>query len=1024
MRTRNSYFPNSSSATIPRRQNKRRTPNVVQPELRTIVQMADNHTMEKLLQVPTEGYGKAIVIPKINADHFEIKTNLLDVPNDVIKLMMFPYSLEGNARVWYDKEPPNSILTWENLVNKFVNQFFPPSKTTHLKNEISRFTQRFEETFGEAWERFKKMLRTRTPNIVEPELRTIIEIADNRAMEELLQAPTKGYGEAIVISEINADHFEIKTNLLQLVQANPYHGFERENPHTHINSFKRITSTLKFRDVPNDVIKLMMFSYSLEGNDRVWYDKEPPDSILTWEDLVNKFVNQFFPPSKTTHLKNEISHFTQRFKETFGEAWERLKEMLIVNQPSFCVAMGTYNQVAPQNHASNFMAPPGFAPVQNGQNMFNQKKGQGNNFNQGNNFQPFQVPNQGFQQGFSNEFLSYKEVNDQMMRNMKNQINSLKGEFKNEIQNTMKTQQIVLMEQQNAFQNNLQNMLSGFFRINPQLWTLPKPNIPYPSRLNDQNLREKAMNQMEKFFQIFQDLHFDISFADALILMPKFASTIKSLLTNKDKLFELAKVSLNENCSAMLLKKLPKKIGDPDKFLIPCDFPRMDVCHALADLDASINLMPLSIWKKLSLPELTPTRMTLELADRSITRPKGVAEDVFVKVGKFHFPADFVVVDFEADPRIPLILGRSFLRTGHALNVIYGEETTLQVNDEAVTFNLNQTTRYSSTYDDFSVKRIDIIDVAREDDFILEEIDACLKDESVSPEIDHADYDLEGDICLIEKLLNNDPFQLHLMYLKQGEVVKAKSSIKEPSSLKSDKSHKRAIAWKIIDIKGIDPRFYTHKILIEEDYKPVVQSQRRVNPKIHEVIKKEVIKLLDAGMIYPISDSSWVSPIHCVPKKGGITVVENKNNELIPTWLVTGWRVCIDYKKLNDATRKDHFLLPFIDQMLERLAENEFYCFLDGFFGYFQIPINPPDQEKTTFTCPYGIFAYRRLPFGLCNALGTFQRCMMAIFHDMIEKTMEVFMDDFLVFGDSFSSCLSHLDTMLQRYEDINLVLN
>nr|GFA42442.1 reverse transcriptase domain-containing protein [Tanacetum cinerariifolium] len=159
----------------------------------------------------------------------------------------------------------------------------------------------------------------------------------------------------------------------------------------------------------------------------------------------------------------------------------------------------------------------------------------------------------------------------------------------------------------------------------------PKPTIPYTSRLNDQKLREKATNQMEKFFQIFHDLHFDISFADALLLMPKFASTIKSLLMNKDKLFELEKVPLNENCSAMLFKKLPEKLGDPDKFLIPCDFPGIDVCHALADIGASINLMPLSIWKKLSLPELTPTRMTLELADRSITRPKGVSKYVLSK---------------------------------------------------------------------------------------------------------------------------------------------------------------------------------------------------------------------------------------------------------------------------------------------------------------------------------------------------------------------------------------------------------
>nr|GEW99694.1 reverse transcriptase domain-containing protein [Tanacetum cinerariifolium] len=220
---------------------------------------------------------------------------------------------------------------------------------------------------------------------------------------------------------------------------------------------------------------------------------------------------------------------------------------------------------------------------------------------------------------------------------------------------------------------------------------------------------------MEKFFQIFQDLHFDISFVNALLSMQKFASTIKSLLTNKDKLFELAKIPLNENCLVMLLKKLPEKLGDPGKFLIPCDFLGMDVYHALADLGASINLMHLSFWKKLSLPELTPTWMTLELADRSITRPEGVAEDVFVKVEKFYFPTDFVVVDFEADPRVPLILGRSFLRTGRALIDVYGKEIAFRVNDEAVTFNLNQSTRYSSIYDDLSVNRIDIIDVARKE---------------------------------------------------------------------------------------------------------------------------------------------------------------------------------------------------------------------------------------------------------------------------------------------------------------------
>ncbi|GJR50425.1 reverse transcriptase domain-containing protein [Tanacetum coccineum] len=257
--------------------------------------------------------------------------------------------------------------------------------------------------------------------------------------------------------------------------------------------------------------------------------------------------------------------------------------------------------------------------------------------------------------------------------------------------------------------------------------------------------------------------------------------------------------------------------------------------------------------------------------------------------------------------------------------------------------------------------------------------------------------------------------------IPKPDVPKSLKNDEKDALLKVLKSHKGAIAWKITDIKGIDPRFCTHKILMEDDYKPTVQSQRRVNPKIHEVIKKEVLKLLDAGMIYPIFDSPWVSPVHCVPKKGGITVVANEENELISTRLVTGWRVCD--RKLNEATRKDHFPLPFMDQMIERLAGNEFYYFLDGFSRYFQILIDPQDQEKTTFTCPYGTFAYRRMSFRLCNATGTFQRCMMAIFHDMIEKTMELFMDDFLIFRDSFDSCLSNLEKMLKRCEDKNLVL-
>ncbi|GJZ68988.1 reverse transcriptase domain-containing protein [Tanacetum coccineum] len=274
-------------------------------------------------------------------------------------------------------------------------------------------------------------------------------------------------------------------------------------------------------------------------------------------------------------------------------------------------------------------------------------------------------------------------------------------------------------------------------------------------------------------------------------------------------------------------------------------------------------------------------------------------------------------------------------------------------------------------------------------DFLMEEIDAFLEhDDSIPPGVDGI-YDSEGDIVYLEELLsviNSDPNLSPSPVCEINVPEKIKSSCEDPPDLelKDLPSHLEYAFLEgddklpVIIAKNLKDEDKTAliKILMEENAKPVVQHQRRVNPKIHEVIKQEVIKLLDAGLIYPISDSPWVSPVHCVPKKGGITVVKNEENKLIPTRLVTGWRVCIDYRKLNDATRKDHFPLPFMDQMLERLAGNKYYCFLDGFSGYFQIPIDPLDQEKTTFTCPYGKFAYRRMPFGLCNALGTFQRCM------------------------------------------------
>nr|GFA00775.1 hypothetical protein [Tanacetum cinerariifolium] len=384
-----------------------------------------------------------------------------------------------------------------------------------------------------------------------------------------------------------------------------------------------------------------------------------------------------------------------------------------------------------------------------------------------------------------------------------------------------------------------------------------KPSIAYPSRHDNEKCRDQANEQIEKFYEIFKDMSFEISFKDALTLMPKFASTLKALIGNKEKLNEMARTPMNVHCSAVILNKLPQKLRDPEKFLIPCEFPGMDECLALADLGASINLMSFSVWEELLLLELTLTCMSLELADRWVSKPIDIAKDVSFKVGVFQFPADFVVVDFEPDLRVPLILGRYFLKTSRALIDVHKGELTLRIEKEAITYNLDQTVRYSANYDQMTANKIDVI------------------------------YEIYS-----QKVLGFS----NVTELKVCEAKTIKSSVDEPPEveLKDLPPHLEYTFLEgdnklpVIIAKELgDEEKSAH---IKEDYKPMVQLQRRVNPKIHDVIKKDVEKLLDAGLIYPISDSPWVSPVHCVPKKGGFTVVENEENELIPTRLVTGWR--------------------------------------------------------------------------------------------------------------------------------------
>ncbi|GJZ87043.1 putative nucleotidyltransferase, ribonuclease H [Tanacetum coccineum] len=492
------------------------------------------------------------------------------------------------------------------------------------------------------------------------------------------------------------------------------------------------------------------------------------------------------------------------------------------------------------------------------------------------------------------------------------------------------------------------------------------PLIPFPRRLR----KEKEEAQQRKFLENLKQLQINLPFIESLAQMPKYAKFLKGLLPNKARLEEACTITMNERCSAVLLNKLPSKEKDPGSFTIPCDIGQLHINNGvrghrcggapgvLADLGASISLMPYTMYEKLGLGEPKATRMSFELADRSIQYPRGIIKNVLIKVDKFVLPIDFVILDMPEDSRVPIILGRPFLATARAMTDVFNKKITLRVGDDEVIFDVDQSIKRPPTEDD-ECYGIDDLD----NTINAETRELLANDKSDS-------FLLKGLKKSLIRILQNlhDDKSFHIM-------ISSKLSEKEKMLLLQVlEKRKGAIAWKMSDIKGID--------------------------------------------------SSWVSPIHVVPKKGGMIVVLNDNNKLIPFRTVTGWQVCIDYYKLNDATRKDHFPLPFIDQMLERLCGNEYYCFLDGFLGFFQISIAPEDQEKTTFTCSYGTFAYRRMPFGLCNAPATFQRCMTEIFHDMVEDFMEVFMDDFSVFGNSFSCCLANLDRMLARCEETNLVLN
>nr|GEZ24471.1 reverse transcriptase domain-containing protein [Tanacetum cinerariifolium] len=854
--------------------------------------------------------------------------------------------------------PRNLISSFEQMAKMFLGKYFPPFMVTKLINEVTNFRQRPDESLFKAWERYKLSI-DRCPN----------------------------------------------HNMLPVTQIDTFYNGLTLRHHDTINAASGGTFMKRRPEECYDLIENM----TAHHND--W------DTSVQWSESSSSITSS--SNTKIAALKAEMAEINKNLMrvlqvnqqvkavtpncETCGGPHSFNDCPATVGNTQNVYDAGAYqgNSYQPQGNryllsyrSENYHGPPGFNQNQNrnnqNQKFQNQNRNQGNIHPQGNN----QGRNQFFQGASHNQNppLAYQApayqapVYQALVHQP--QIPQPQVMTTNKFTNFMKANDDISKNMQTnmTYLTNsnleLKNMFGQFMKMNtaPSLGsrTLPGNTITNPKEeLKGITTRSETTYQgptipttssslppiVEREIEATKDTMHPTNNESSKDVQPLVVQT-ESLILNSEPIVALiiepvvAPVSALKPNQRRSIPSYKKKLGDPGKFLIPCDFPGMAECLALADLGASINLMPLSVWNKLSLPDLSPTYMTLELTDHSISCPVGVAEDVFVKVGTFHFPADFIVVDFYADPRVPLILERSFLKTKKALIDVFEGELTLRVGKEAITFNLDLTSRYSANYNDMTANRINVIDMAcdeysqevlgfsdviasgnatpyydlivsttsptltpfRNSDFLLEEVDAflALEDDPTSLEVDQSYVDTEGDILLLKDL------PPHLEYaFPEGDdkfpfIIAKDLSVDEKIALITVlKSHKQAIAWKLSDIKGIDPEFYTHKILIEEDFEPAIQHQRRVKPKIHNVIKNEVLKLLDAGLIYPISDSPWVSLIHCVPKKGGFTVVENEENELILTRLVTGWRVYIDYLFRNSFQT----CLSHLERMLKRYED-------------------------------------------------------------------------------------------------------
>ena len=986
---------------------------------------------------------------------------------NIIRLKFFPFSLKDKAKIWLQNLRPGSIRTWDNLQEQFLKKFFPPHRTNSFKRKITTFTQESGETLYQCWERFKEMLNIcphhgfETWRLVSyfyegltPQSRQVVEMMCNGEFRDKSPEDALDYLEHIAE---NAQHWDT---------VGTY-----ESPVKPPSSSRGIFNLKEDHDLSAKYASLARKVEALE--------MKKSDHVKSIQEIAchicnsSEHVTQTCPtlPALQECLQdqaNAINTFKRPnpnpYSQTYNSGWR--------NHPNFSWRNENQAQPPPQQppqqnyqHSHNYVpyVPPPRRNFEDTMHAFIEKQESINN-------QTVQTLND-LKDTFAKftsalaiqekgKFPAQSQPNPKSFQNTQSTSGSHMDQIKSVI--TLRSGKIV--EKPILDPRGVEVTSESKERVDEPLPPTETNDLshspPFPHAL-----KKKELDHSPEIYEIFKQVKVNIPLLDAIKQIPSYAKFLKDLCTVKRKHQVSKKAFLAEQVSSILSTQNTLKYKDPGCPTISCIIGDNKIDHALLDLGASVNLLPFSVYQQLNLGELKPTSTTLLLADRSVKVPKGIVEDVLLQVDKFIYPVDFIVLETEPVvdnyKPIPVILGRPFLATANAL--INCRNGIMNLSFGNMTLELNVFNMCKQPYDeDNEIENLELIEPILEEHIqqgsLSDPIDICsatllepddkleldiandssFLDSTQVPEDDEEKQSFEELETLEEEEKEEEAPNLELKTLPEGlkyaflgdeqtYPVVISSSLtcdQEGKLLNVLQKHKKAIGWTLKDIKGINPLICTHRIHLEDNAKTYRQPQRRLNPHMKEVVKNEVLKLLDIGIIYPISDSKWVSPTQVVPKKSGITVVKNEKGESIPTRIPSSWRMCIDYRKLNDATRKDHFPLPFLDQILERVAGHPYYCFLDGYSGYYQIPIALEDQEKTTFTCPFGTFAFRRMPFGLCNAPATFQRCMLSIFSDMVEHCLEVFMDDLTVFGNSFDNCLNNLENVLKRCVEKGLVLN